>query len=371
MVPDWCAIRAEFPALANWTYLDTATYGQTPVRGVKAIHAHLQHRDELACSDFLAWFDDAAGIRENAARLVGCEAADITFLPTASAAVSLLIGGIEWRPGDRVVALKGEFPNNLYYPALLEGVEFIETEWESFWDAVAPPTRLVVMSAMNYSTGFRPPLEEVSDRLRAQGTLLYLDGTQGVGAFQVNTARLRPAMLAIDAYKWLLTPNGAGFVYVDPEVRQWLRPNCIGWRSHHGWRNVANLHQGAPIFSADAEKYEGGMLPFACLYAMDTVIRMMLEIGPEAIERRVLALAADAVNRLKRMGASIQHEGSPIIAARFPGTDAVALAKTLKQERILASARHGNLRVSVHLYNNASDLDRLEEAVRTAVKLPS
>ena len=58
MTPDWKALRAEFPALANWTYLNTATYGQMPRSAADAMNRHLARRDELACGDYLAWFDD-------------------------------------------------------------------------------------------------------------------------------------------------------------------------------------------------------------------------------------------------------------------------------------------------------------------------
>ena len=83
-------------------------------------------------------------------------------------------------------------------------------------------------------------------------------------------------------------------MYVSPELRERLPPAVIGWRSDRNWRNHENLHHGAPRFSPDAEKYEGGMLPFALLYAMDAVIEMMQAIGPERIERRVLELARNA-----------------------------------------------------------------------------
>ena len=67
---DWNAIRAEFPALEHWTYLNSATYGQIPRRSVDAIARHFAHRDELACSDFLTWYDQAEQMRTPIARLI-------------------------------------------------------------------------------------------------------------------------------------------------------------------------------------------------------------------------------------------------------------------------------------------------------------
>ncbi len=122
MSVDWAAVRIEFPALADWTYLNTATFGQLPRRATEAVAAHFAHRDELACQDFLSWFDDAWRLREKIGRLIHCTADDIAFVPNASTALGLLLSGIDWRPGDRVVTLAHEFPNNLYAPGVLRAL---------------------------------------------------------------------------------------------------------------------------------------------------------------------------------------------------------------------------------------------------------
>ncbi|MBI4873613.1 MAG: aminotransferase class V-fold PLP-dependent enzyme [Acidobacteria bacterium] len=366
MSVNWSAIREEFPALANWTYLNTATFGQLPRAAVAAIHRHLAHRDELACSDFLSWFDDADRVRELVARLINCQAADVAFLNGANVALSLLIGGLDWRPGDRIVTLQDEFPNNLYYPALLErrGVEFVETPWERFYESITPRTRLVAVSTVNYSHGFAPPLEEMARYLRERGVLLFLDGTQSVGALRFDAGRIQPDMLAVHGYKWLLCPNGIGFMYVSPALRERLEPAVVGWRSHHDWRNVDHLHHGAPVFAASADKYEGGMLATSLLYAMRASLELMLEIGPEAIERRVRELATLTRDRLRGLGAQLPDCDSPIVSARWEGRDASLLARELKARRVLVSARHGNLRVSTHFYNHEEDIHRLATELR-------
>ena len=185
----------------------------------------------------------------------------------------------------------------------------------------------MAISTVSYATGFRPPLEEISAELRRRGILLYLDGTQSLGALQFDVARIQPDLFAVDAYKWLLSPNGAGFMYVSPELRERLAPAVIGWRSHKDWRNHENLHHGSPEFAAEAEKYEGGMLPFALLYAMDAVIEMVQAIGPERIEQRVIELASQTRDVLRAAGAVLPggqrpHYDSQIVTARFPGRDA-------------------------------------------------
>jgi cysteine desulfurase / selenocysteine lyase len=368
--PDWKAVRTEFPALADWTFLNTATYGQLPRRSVDAAIGHFARRDALACTDFLEWFDDVDAIRQSTAQLIHCASDDIAFISNAATALGLLINGISWKPGDQVIALEHEFPNNLYWPSLLatSGVEFLEVPWPRLYESLTERTRLVLVSSVNYSTGFRVPAEELGRVLRERGILYYIDGTQSVGALRFDVEAVQPDMLAVHGYKWLISPNGAGFVYVSPALREQLRPNVVGWRSHKDWRRVDNLHHGAPEFVDAAEKYEGGMLNFPSLYAMGASVDMMLELGPQHIESRVLQLADKCAQVLEDAGAEIEYRGSPILLAHFPDRDVSQLSRTLKDQRIVVSARHGRLRVSTHFYNDESDLEKLRNALSASVQ---
>lgn len=355
---EWDKVRAEFPALANWTYLNTATFGHLPRRATDAVSRHFAHRDELACGDFLNWFDDADRLRAKLGQLFHAGAEDVCFIPATAHALSLLMNGIAWKAGDRIVTLSPEFPNNVYYPALLaaQGVELVESPWP-LYDSIDERTKLVIVSAMNYSTGFRPPLAELGKFLRERGVLFYVDGTQGAGVFEIDLQAIDPDVFAVHGYKWMNAPAGAGFAYVAPRVREWLPPMVVGWRSDRGWREVNNLNHGAPVLSDDAEKYEGIMLPSTLLYAFEASVDLIRELGIGQIEARALSLSQLVRDGLAKLGAKFADPGpSPIVAARWPHREAVALAAALKQQHILVSARHGYLRISTHFFNHEQDV---------------
>ena len=92
---------------------------------------------------------------------------------------------------------------------------------------------------------------------------------------------------------------------------------------------------------------------------------MVLEIGPERIERRVLELANAAADLLRRSGADVRNENTNIVAGYWPDRDVSALARRLQEQRIVVAARHGNLRVSPHFYNSETDLGKLEAALKS------
>ena len=357
---DWHKIRREFPALENRAYLNTATFGQLPRRATEAVAKHWQHRDELACTDFLNWYDDADRLRASLAKLIGATADDIAFVDSAAGALGMVLAGLDLKADHNIVTLEHEFPNYLYMPQMRE------VPWERLYDSIDRNTRMVAISEVNYATGFRPPLAELSKFTRERGVILFVDGTQSLGALTVDLKKLHIDIYAVHGYKWMISPPGASFMAVLEPFRSTLKPMKVGWRSHKTWRDVDNLHHGTPEFVDSAEKYEAGGLPFALLYAMEQSVDLMHEIGPDVIEQRVMQLADCTRDRLREFSA-IVNSGSQIVAARFPDRDPSYLASELKKKNVNVAARHGFLRVSPHFYNDDNDLDQLCEAIKPLI----
>jgi selenocysteine lyase/cysteine desulfurase len=378
----WADLRNEFPVLKDWTYLNTASFGPIPQCVVRAANAHFEHRDTHACLDFLDWFTDIDGIRAKLAQLIGAAPDDVAFISNTASALSWLLTGIDWKPGDHVLTLSDEFPNNLYFGGALErqGVHASTVpipndrfSLESLTECLTDQTRIVLVSSVNYSTGLRPPLDEIGTELRKRNILFYVDGTQSVGALPADVAAFRIDVMAVHAYKWMCCPTGTGFAYVAPHVREWLQPNIYSWRSHRDWRNVDHLHHGKPELPESAIKYEGGMQNLAGIYAMGAVAQLFETLGVSRIHQEVHTIAEQTRDVLRNHGADLlsdlnPHYDSPIIAGRFQDIDASKLAVELQEQRITTAARKGNLRVSPHFFNNQEDLARLDEALRTLLR---
>ncbi len=225
----------------------------------------------------------------------------------------------------------------------------------------------MAISEVNYATGLRPPLTQLSKFLHERGVLLYLDGTQSVGALRFDVREAQPDMLAVHGYKWMCSPTGVGFMFVAPSLRSRLLPNVSGWRTHQDWHNVDNLHHGMPVLKESAERYEGGGLQFGLLHALGAVADWMLSLSTAALEERVLTLSRCAREKLLQLGAEGPHMDGHIAAVKFPGMDSSALAKQLRSRRVLVAARHDYFRVSPHFYNDEGDLDRLAEETRKLI----
>lgn len=373
---DWLALRPLFPALRGWTYLNTAAFGAIPTTATQAIQTHFADRNESAALDFLTWFDRLDSLREKVARLIGAQARDIGFCPNAGTALAWLLHGLDWRAGDEILGLDPDFPNNAYAPRMLEeaGVrcrtvraEPGRFDVERFLSALSARTRLVLLSSVDYATGVRTPLEALEPELRRRGILLAVDGTQSVGVLRHDVAAVPCDFLIVSGYKWMLAPPGAGFFYAPSATRERLKPTLVSWRSDRRWRNVTSLHLGRPELPDEAAAYEGGVQPFALLFALEASLDLILQCGPERIERRALGLARECRELLAAApGAELadtdERYDSAIVTAAFPGRDLADLSRKLKEEHVAVSVRRASLRVSCHFFNSRDDL-RLLAAV--------
>ena len=364
---DWAGIRSRFPHLEGRVFLNTATAGLISRASTEAVVRHLERTDQVLSSSILDCFTDIDRIRGKIARLIGAKSEDIAMSPSTAHGLSILLNGIHWKAGDRIVTFDNEFPDNLYGASWLErqGVEVLKIPIHDLDAHLDERVRLVLISALNYTTGLRAPIAELRAKLDRVGALLYVDATQGCGVIELDMRTMQPDFLAVHGYKWMLSPTGAGFVYVRPSVREWLEPNIIGWRSHVGWREFAKLHEGAPELSKTAERYEACVPSFPVYYAMEQSIDLMLELMPAVIEKRALELAALVRAGVVAMGGSVANADTPLLACSIPGVDADVLAKKLAEQKILVAARQGMLRVSLHFYNDEADVARFLDAITT------
>ena len=117
--------------------------------------------------------------------------------------------------------------------------------------------------------------------------------------------------------------------------------------------------------SHSARRFQGGTPPVLSCYASHAGLGLILEQGPAAIEARVRALTALALERFREEGfqlATPEQAHGPMLAIR--ATDAPAMVDRLIARDIVTSHRDGNVRAGFHFYNDESDLDRLVEGLR-------
>ena len=374
-------LRGEFPVAERCAYLNHAAIGAMPRRSAERMAALATTVSETGDRHWPERNAEAERVRGLAARLIGARHDhEVAFTENTSTALSMIAEGLDWRPGDNVVGVTGEFPSNVYPWMQLEarGVEYrriAERDYRidlgELTAAIDGRTRVVALSWVQFASGFRSDLARVGAVCRERGALFVVDVIQGLGALDlapyVESGESGLVDVAAGAsHKWLLGPEGLALLYVSDRVVERLRPDRAGWRS---MRNLFDWTELAIDWNEGAKRFESGTLNVYGIAALGGSLEILLEAGPKAIEERVLALADRAAQGLAGRGFQVLSsrrpgETSGIVMATHPRHTADALVEHLAQRGVAAAARAGRLRVAPHFYNTEEEIDRLLDELK-------
>jgi selenocysteine lyase/cysteine desulfurase len=284
--------------------------------------------------------------------------------------LSVVASGIHWEPGDTVVGDTQEFPGNVYPWLNLEARSGVKVRLvtaqdgrvtaESLIRAADQRTRLITVSFVQFSSGYRIDLAKLGAFCRAQRIFLVVDGIQGVGALPIDVGSSQVDFLACGAQKWLLGPLGIGFLYIRRPLWEQLALTDLGHGSvlPHPERYLDYRFTLRP----NARRFEGGIMSYASLSGFLESLRLLRSAGAARIEARVLALTGRLAERLRERGYRLLSpsgpgEGSGILSVTHPREPSESLRARLRGAGVIASVREGALRFSPHYYNTEDEID--------------
>jgi selenocysteine lyase/cysteine desulfurase len=364
--------RSELPITERWTYLNHAAIGPMTRSGAERMAALARRVAETGDRHWPERAEETERVRGQAARLLGARAPhEVAFVGNTSEGLSAVAWGVDWRAGDNVVGPEPEFPADVYPWLSLAplGVEYRRVperegrvEAADLVAAMDERTRVVAVSWVQYASGHRIDLAPLAAACRGAGALLVVDAIQGLGALAFDVESAGVDACAVASHKWLLGPEGLGLLWVSDRVIDRLRS------TRHGWRSVAGRFEWTGIDPTPAEgalRFEAGTLNFAGAHALGGGLDLLLEMGPERIEQRVLALSDRVARGLAERGFRLAEprraagETSGIVAGTHRERGTRELVDALAESGVVVSNRAGRLRVAPHAYNTEEEIDRL------------
>jgi selenocysteine lyase/cysteine desulfurase len=361
--------RRRFPVTERLNYLNHASTGPMPREAVAAIAGFAQRAAEngqVPYADAEAMVERA---RERLAGLLRVAPATLGFTKNTSAGVIIAIGSVEWRPGDNVVLMEDDFPTVTYPFRLMLGA--VERRLVTSADLVRDigaalqlvdgRTRMVALSWVHFLTGRRFDVATLCRECRRRGVTTVIDAIQGIGAVECDWSAVDADFVVSHGAKWLLSPQGTGFIRVRPETLGGLRPFNLGWLSCR-WEAFNDIFSEKPL-KPGAARFEEGTKNYLGIAGLDASLGLFHEFGPAAVAGRVRALAGRARQGLERLGYDIVTPAEPersagMVTATKPGADMAAAFARLERERIAVSLRENMLRVAPHFYNTEDEVDR-------------
>jgi len=389
-------IRDEFPALRDKTFLDAACVSIAPRRAVAAIERFLQRAltcpEASATLNHIAMDDERSATRPVVARFLNAHEDEIALVESTSQGLAIAAQALPLSRGDEVLIGAPEFMEVAIPWCQLQkplGIELRVVPHrdgrllvDDFAAQMTPHTRVVVVTSVQWSHGFRIDMAALSALCRARGVWLVVDAIQQLGAVPFDVQATPVDILVCGGHKWLNAPFGCGFLYIRRDRMAEMRAPLAGYLAvetpEGGWGKYFQTPSIQPVqeyrFVQDARRYEaGGTANYPGAIGLAASLKMMLELGQDRTAEHVWKTGEILMAGLDGLGVQVvtpreraARAGIVTFSLGEPERNA-ALMQQLLAQRVLVSLRYtanvGGIRVACHLFNNEDDILRLLEGV--------
>jgi len=367
-MPDWKALRAEFPLLDRCIYLNACSLGPLPRRGRAALARYAQDWDEQGTPVwFSTWLPLLERFRGKVGELLQAPAGSTAIAPSVSVALSTLATGLPL-PKGRSKVLIGEldFPTigHQWLSRPEYEVEFVPSRDgmtippEAFAERIDSQTALVATTHLFYTTGYLQDVRAIADAAHSAGALCVIDGYQTCGCVPLDVSAMECDAFVGGCLKWLSGGPGNAFLYVRPELIPKVRPQGTGW---FATRDPFSFTLQELVFAADARRLETGTWAMASHYAGLAGLELILEVGVGNIQERLRALTDRILERCDEAGV---NTFTPRERARRCGIVTLEcehpedVEAKLHAEGVIVDSRPGRIRLSPHWCVTAKELER-------------
>lgn len=367
-------IRKMFPATEKYAYLNSAAVSTMPTVTVEAVCSQLRDASENGTLNYAEWVATKERARKLTAEMLNVRAEQIAFMRNTSDGFSSVANGLKWNDGDNIVTFEREFPANFYAWRRIRdkfGVELRlakekngRIDLDEFISLIDANTRIVSISFVQFSSGFRADLERISEAARKHDALFAVDIIQGFGALPLD---LSLADIACGAsHKWLCSPEGCGIIYLSDKAREIIEPTLVGWISVETPWDFDDYEQN---FKPTALAWESGTSSASLFYGLEQSLKLLNETGAENIANHLENLTDFLCESLAGKNYDIissreKGEKSQIVCIKHRGgLTSTQITKQLEAESVIVAPRGDRLRIAPHFFNNQEDIERLLEVL--------
>ena len=368
-------ITPEFHLHDDILYLNHAAISPWPERTKRAVINFSEENVTQGSKNYLKWLNIETELRSHLQQLINANSPDdIALLKSTSEALSVVAFGLEWKSGDNIVTVSGEFPSNrVVWEALSpRGVElrkvdvFTNDPEQALFDQVDERTRLIAISSVQYATGFQLNLKRIGEFCQKNNILFCVDAIQSIGAIQFDVQEIQADFVMADGHKWMLGPEGVALFYCRPELREKLSLHQYGWHMTDAFIEY-DKEEWQPAHTA--RRFECGSPNMLGIHALNASLSVLLEIGMETVEKKVLENSQylfDCINDSKQL--ELLTDANPgrfagIAIFRHRDMENDRLFSVLTEKGVMCAQRGGGVRFSPHFY---TPKEKIEQAVRIA-----
>lgn len=366
-------IRELFPHKKKMSYFNSASYGPfcTPV--TEAISQNLELRLLSERDDSHDAFTTRIELRKAYAELIGAKQDDIGIGLNTTHGLNIAAFGLPLNEGDEILVSDVEFPAIAYtFRAAAERYGYQLTyipsknrmfDIDELEKSISGKTRVLALSFVQFFNGYKNDLQRIAEICKQHKIYFVVDGIQGMGVEPIDVKELGIDIFTSGCQKWMLSPQGCGFFYVSEELRDKIKDPFMSWLGSEWHMKFHDLFKYNQPFFDSSERFEMGYYAVLNLLGMKAAVGLFQKLGIEHIRKHNYNLIDRLASYIKRnpyyLITSSLNDNHRSSIFTFTCKDTEKLHRQLLSENIVLVRREGSIRVSVHMFNNEQDIERL------------
>lgn len=324
------------------------------------------------------FFGDAAEVKSEFGKLINAPSSHIAIIPSTSYAIATVLRNIKPKKGQHALSIENEFPSEhlglkKWSDTHNAELKIINTSKafrgdqldhnQKIIDRISDETSLLMMSAIHWMNGLKFDLKAIGEKCKAHNVLFIVDGTQSVGALEMNVNDFNIDVLICAAYKWLFGPYSTGLAYFGEKFHQG-EPIEESWMNRTNANDFANLTDYGYEYGPDATRFNVGQQSnFILLPMLKEALKQVNSWGTSMIQDFGKQLNTPLFAYLESLGLAQeieQNRTQHLFGIQLHKiVDENKLRQKLIQEKVHISVRGENLRVALHLFNTEEDIQKL------------
>lgn len=367
--------RRDFPSLAGRVYLNTAAEGIPPLSVRAALLQYFADK-ELGMDGRIPHAAQWQAVRELTAGFYGFAADEIGVCSCSSEAYNLAALALQLKAGDEVVINDLDFPAGAT-PWLQESCPATVKVWrnrggilrtDDLVKLLGPKTRFVTTSLVSFFHGGMINVEEVAAAVRKHSPALFsVDVTQALGRVPLKLDDVD--LIVSSTHKWILASHGGGLVGVPAKsADKWVVP-AGGWFHLHDAFGTQRFESAKS--KPGAIGFGVGMPNYPAIYAIRAGLEYLQSVGVPTIHAAAQPLTEHCLAEVAKLPVELLTPREPgmlagIVAFKHPEADRIYQHLHAKNIHLMAHA--GRLRIAIHGYNTAEDIETLLRELKAALK---
>jgi kynureninase len=365
--PDWAVLRAEFPLLARYIYLNACSLGPLPRAGRTALEKYARDWDEKGTPVWFSdWMPGLARLRSRLEELLHAPAGSVAINASVSAALTTVASCLPMN-GRRKVLIGGlDFPTvgHQWLSRPDVEVEFVASPDgtsvppSAFVERIDESVGLVATTHLFYTTGYVQDVRAIADAAHAAGALLLVDGYQSVGCLPVDVKALGCDVFIGGCLKWLSGGPGTAFTFVLPDLIPSLRPQGTGW---FATADPFSFRLEELEFAPDARRFEAGTHAVAAHMAALAALELVLGVGVENICERLRDFTDRILERCDSAGVRVfspRERERRVGVVTIESSQPEEVEARLHAAGVIVDSRPGRVRLSPHWALSTEELER-------------